>query len=246
MTNESPDHAPEDSGQSLLSPELDPGRGATTGRPPPANDAPRRIGTGSRLLGTAVTLGIYAVLWFFTPGMLSSSLGSWISSDPDSALIIDTAAALVILLVLVTVHPVFNRNLFAPSWQRISYLLPVLAGLALPLHYSGSVPLLLYLVWMPVFVFWQIYLTFGLLQSHLTSWLSARASATITAIAFYGVHALYLPRTFAIGHFESGSWQPWAALLLIALGALFAYLRYRLRAIHLLIALHLTFYFIAT
>ncbi|MGC0274633.1 type II CAAX prenyl endopeptidase Rce1 family protein [Pseudactinotalea sp. Z1739] len=86
-------------------------------------------------------------------------------------------------------------------------------------------------------MFWQDYLTFGLLQSYLAERLPTWGTITMVAVMFWLGHALLLPDTF-------GPANPLAALAMLAMGALFALLRARLGTLHLLLALHLAFYFV--
>lgn len=99
-------------------------------------------------------------------------------------------------------------------------------------------PVAVYMFWMTVSVFWQDYLTFGLLQSYLGDRLPRWGAVAVTAVIFWLGHALYLPDRFGIA-----SILP--SLAMLALGAVFAALRAWLGRLHLLLSLHLAFSFIA-
>lgn len=179
----------------------------------------------------------WLALWSLTPGLRFNGPGSWLSSDEDVALLFECVLAVIVVTPLLLLHPRYNRVLFARSRQRWLYLLPVVLALTLPLHYGMAVPLPLYLFWMTVSVFWQNYLTFGLLQSYLRERLPAAATIALVAVMFWLGHAVFLPDRFGLD-------SPLPSLAILALGLLMAGLRARFQALHVLLALHLSFYFI--
>lgn len=93
------------------------------------------------------------------------------------------------------------------------------------------------MTWMAVSVFWQDYLTFGLLQSYLGERLPAWGVIVASAIVFWLGHALFIPDRFAPIH-----WLP--SLAILVLGLALASLRVWLKSLHLILALHLSFYFL--
>src|SRR5699024_393787 len=125
--------------------------------------------------------------------------------------------------------------LFARSWQLRLYAIPVVLALILPLHYSMPLPITVYLAWMTVSVFWQDYLTFGLLQNYIGAHLPTWATVAVVAGIFLLGHALLIPARFAPPHVLP-------ALGILAMGVVFALLRTRLGSLHLLLALHLGWY----
>lgn len=193
--------------------------------------APRRPAWTSALACLA-----WLGLWYFTPGLLGNGPGSLFTRDWNQALIIECAIAVVVVAVLLLTHRRFNRALFAPSRLRWLYLLPAALALALPFHYGLEAPVGLYVIWMTVSVFWQNYLTFGLLQSYLCERIPAGAAVALVAMMFWLGHLVFIPHRFGLDNILP-------SLAMIALGALFALLRARLGTLHLLLALHLSFYF---
>lgn len=178
----------------------------------------------------------WIVLWYLTPGLHPHGLGR-LATGPVAAILIETVAAFVIVVAIFLRHGRYNRLLFARSKQVGIYLLPAVLALALPFHYALPLPLLVYMVWMTVSVFWQDYLTFGLLQSYLGERLPSWATTPIVATAFYLGHAFLLPDRFAPPH-----WLP--ALGILGMGLACALVRARLRTLHAVLALHLAFYFV--
>lgn len=206
-------------------PPTDPG----LGQRPPA----RRL-SGWALLGVCLA---WFGLWFLTPGLLSAGAGSLVTDDPALAVLVETALVVTLALALLLTHRRYARVLFARSSALWLYAIPAGLAILLPLHYGQSLPVGVYLVWMTVSVFWQDYLTFGLLQSYLAercgTWAVLAASATI----FWLGHVVFLPDQFG-----PGRWLP--SLAILALGFVLAGLRLWLTTLHLILALHLSFYFI--
>ncbi len=118
----------------------------------------------------------------------------------------------------------------------LAYAIPLIAGIALPFHYGLEYPVALYMFWMTVSVFWQDYLTFGLLQKYLAERIPTWAVLVASAVIFWAGHAVLLPDKFAPVHLLP-------SLAILALGFVLASLRVRLGTLHLILALHLAFYF---
>jgi hypothetical protein len=177
------------------------------------------------------------VAWWLTPGLLGWGVGHWFTDDSATAVAIETALAAVVAVALVVLHRQANRVLFARSRMRWLYVLPIGLGIALPFHYTLPLPVALYMVWMTVSVFWQDYLTFGLLQCYLRTCLPGWAVLVVSAVMFWSGHLLFLPNRFGVTN-------PLASLAILVLGFTLAGLRLRLRSIHLILAVHLAFYFL--
>lgn len=116
------------------------------------------------------------------------------------------------------------------------YALPLVLAATVPFRYALEFPVVLSMLWMTVSVFWQDYLTFGLLQRYLARRLPTWAVVAISAGMFWSGHALLLEQ-FSPTH-------PVASLAILALGLVLATLKVRLRSLHVLLALHLSFYFV--
>jgi hypothetical protein len=185
----------------------------------------------------AVVCGAWFALWFLTPGLLSNGIGHLFTKDPGTSILIETVIALVIAVTLVVFHRPYNRVLFERSWSVWLYLLPIALAAALPFHYELDLPVLLYMVWMTVSVFWQDYLTFGLLQSYLRERLPAVGAATISAVIFWLGHVLSIPERF-------GPTQMLASVAILTSGLVLASLRMWLKSLHLILVLHLSVYFV--
>lgn len=184
-----------------------------------------------------VAVIVWFGLWYLTPGLLSNGVGSLFTDDPVASVLIETVLALLLAVVLVVTHRRYNHVLFARSWSIWLYVLPVALAIALPFHYELILPVFLYMAWMTVSVFWQDYLTFGLLQSYLGERLPIWGVIVASAVIFWLGHALFIPDRFA-----PANWLP--SLAILALGVALASLRVWLKSLHLILALHLSFYFV--
>lgn len=184
-----------------------------------------------------VAVVVWFGLWYLTPGLLSNGVGSLFTNDVAVSVLVETVIVLVIAVILVLLHRRYNRELFARDWTVWLYALPLVAGVALPFHYGLEFPVALYMFWMIVSVFWQDYLTFGLLQKYLAERFPTWAVLVASAVIFWAGNALFLPDKFAPVHVLP-------SLAILALGFVLASLRVWLGTLHLILALHLGFYFI--
>ena len=184
-----------------------------------------------------VAVVAWFALWYLTPGLHTYGVGALFTDDMAAAVLIETVLAAVLAVVLVLTHRRYNRILFARSWSVWLYVLPVVLAITLPFHYELILPVFLYMVWMTVSVFWQDYLTFGLLQSYLGERLPIWGVIVASAVIFWLGHALFIPDSFA-----PTNWLP--SLAILVLGLLLAVLRAWQKSLHLILALHLSFYFI--
>lgn len=184
-----------------------------------------------------VAVVVWFGLWYLTPGLLSNGVGHLFTNDLATSVLSETALALLLAVALVLTHRRYNRVLFARSWSIWLYALPIALAIALPFHYELILPVFLYMAWMTVSVFWQDYLTFGLLQSYLAERLPTWGVIVASAVIFWLGHALFIPDRFA-----PANWLP--SLAILALGFALASLRVWLKSLHLILALHLSFYFV--
>lgn len=217
-----PEHA------SRRAPDHDAGQG-------PGHDSGQKAARQPLLALAAVV--VWFGLWYLTPGLLSDGVGTWFTDDPATAILYESLLALVLVLGIIALHRRETRELFARDRTVWLYALPLLSGVVLPFHYGLELPVGLYMVWVTVSVIWQDYLTFGLLQKYLARSLPPWAVLIASAVIFWAGHALLLPDKFAPVHLVP-------SLAILALGLLLAGLRVRLGTLHLILALHLGFYFV--
>lgn len=207
---------------------------------PPTVTAPERPVAAHERRSWGVVVGAvvgWFGLWCLTPGLLNNGVGSLFTADSATAVLIESIVALIVVIGLVLLHRRYDRELFARSRTMWAYVLPLGTAIALPFHYGMPFPVGLYMFWMTVSVFWQDYLTFGLLQKYLAERLPTWAVLVGSAVIFWAGHALLLSDKFGPSHLLP-------SLAILALGLLLASLRVGLRTLHLILALHLMFYFV--
>lgn len=200
--------------------------------PPRTGDTRARPSWATLVLVSAAWLG----LWYLTPGLLADGAGKLFTTDPDVSILLETILALVIVVVLMVMHCRYTRALLARSWFRWLYAVPLVLAVTVPFRYELEAPVALYMVWMAVSVFWQNYLTFGLLQSYLGERLPPWGVLVASAVMFWLGHAVFLPQSFAPVHVLP-------SLSILALGFVLGFLRLRSGTLHLNLALHLAFYY---
>lgn len=136
-----------------------------------------------------------------------------------------------------SLHQRYNQQLFKLSKIIYYYSIPLVLAILLPLYYALPLPVLLYIFWMSVSVFWQDYLTYGLLQCYLNERLFQWTVILLVAVIFYIGHAIFIPEAFTPIH-------TLPSLGILYLGAFLAFLRMKLETLHLILILHISFYFI--
>ena len=191
-----------------------------------------------RLFSALAIAVSWFILWCLTPGITDRGPVRLVVQEDTVVVFLESLIAGLLVIAIAILQRTHTRELFAPSPQRFLYIVPVVLALALPLHYELEFPVLLYIFWMTVSVFWQDYLTFGLLQRHLAARLPSRAVIPAVAVLFALGHVILLPDKFGLVP------NPFPALSMLALGLLLAWLRYRFTTMHLILTLHLSFYFV--
>ncbi|SUN72978.1 CPBP family intramembrane glutamic endopeptidase [Streptococcus mutans] len=142
------------------------------------------------------------------------------------------------LAVLAHTHRDWTREMFRVRQKQILWLcaILILAAVSLPLHYHWTdLPVVYYLLFTTISVFWQDYLTFGLLQQYLQEELSFKWRIVFLPLLFLSGHFLY------ISHFGT---KPMMGILTFVMALLFTYLREKTQTLHWLLFLHLMFYFV--
>lgn len=175
-------------------------------------------------------------LWYFVPGLHSIGLASILSVDDATGVVIESILALAIIGALLLAFRRTTRELFARDRTVWLWAVPVILAIALPFHYGLEYPVGIYIFWMAASVFYQDVLTFGLLQSVLRDRLPIWATISLVAVVFALGHVLWLPERFGLAN-------PIGALAMLALGAVLATLRTWPRTMHLVLVLHLSFYY---
>lgn len=191
----------------------------------------------SSFLRIGLIIGLWLCLWYLTPNLHSYGIGSQITNNGELSIFIETIIALILAIILMYFHQRYNQQLF--KWSKIVYFytVPLVLAVLLPLYYNLSLPVYLYVFWMSISVFWQDYLTYGLLQNYLNEQLPKWIVVLLVSVTFYIGHAVFLPHKFAPVHILP-------SLGILCFGAFLAFLRMKLKTLHLILILHISFYFI--
>lgn len=184
-------------------------------------------------IGLAVL--VWVGLWSLTPGLLAHGVGSWFSTDPATATLIEMLVAVAIVAVLMLVFRRQTAALFAPSWQVWCHALSAALAVALPFHDELPCP------WGSTWAGWPSRCcgssTSRSGYCRITCAAGYRPATIVTASVIFALgHVVWLPHRFGVG-------QPLAARAMVALGIVIASLRTRFGALHVPLALHLAFYY---
>lgn len=139
---------------------------------------------------------LWFALWLFVPGMHWTPLNLWFD-DPVTLTLLETAVTVIVIAITLYVtrrraRQILGIDQIHPAW----WLLPLVLAIAVPLAYHLELPPYVYVVWMAVSVFWQQYLTYGLLQPYLVQRLGVMPGSILTIVMFYLGHAIVLPQQF--------------------------------------------------
>lgn len=130
--------------------------------------------------------------------------------------------------------PSYRKKVLPKSVLLWLYTIPATLLLMLPGHYHLALYFPVYIFMILVMVFWQDYVTFGLLQSHLETKVSANIAAIMTAFLFLLGHMV-----FPIDHLA----DPQFAIIASA-GFLFSFSRRYIGNIYIANVLHFCTYLI--
>jgi hypothetical protein len=186
---------------------------------------------------TIPAIALWFILFGFTVQIgFSSRLFGAILNDP-AATIFGAAFNVILLIPLILFHKKLTHNLLEiKSWKTlIPYFILLIAGVLVPFHYHFELPVWTYVFFMTVSVFWQDYITFGLLHGYLRKVFSVKAVTIILTILFLAAHLVFV----------SNFWRRSVNILFVLiLAPLFTFLREKTGTLHWLIFIHLMFYFI--
>jgi hypothetical protein len=186
---------------------------------------------------TMLAVTVWFILFGFTVQIgFSYRLFGALFTEP-AATMSGGAFNLILLIPLRLFHKKTTHTLLKiESWKTVvPALILVIAGALVPLHYHYELPVWTYIFFMTVSVFWQNYITFGLLHGYLRKAFTQRTTVLILAILFSAAHLVFV----------SDFWrQPVNILFVLVLASLFTFLREKTGTLYWLIFIHLMFYFI--
>ena len=185
-----------------------------------------------------LTILIAAILWLTawtaTQGIFISEVLVRSPWDINISYVVAIIWVLIATIAAFILFPSRTRNVLPKSKLLWLYAIPVLLLALLPGHYSLSLNIWAYIPMILVTVFWQDYLTFGILQSTLAERLSLNGAAVLTAIIFSLGHVLFSMNNIL---------DPQLLLITFA-GFVFAFSRRYTGNIYIANIIHITIYLI--
>lgn len=177
---------------------------------------------------------LWLVVWSGTQGIFMSDILLRLPGELNLKYLIATIWVLAIVIIALIVMPSYRKKMLPKSNLLWLYVLPAILLFMLPAHYSLTLNFPVFVFMILVTVFWQEYVTFGLLQTYLAMRMSANIAAIATALLFLFGHAIF---------FLNDLGNPQIALISLA-GFVFAFSRRYTGSIYVANVLHLCFYLI--
>ena len=136
-------------------------------------------------------VSLWFIVWVFTQGIFMSEILLNSPLDINISYLLATVWVLVVLILCVALLPVFRKDSLPKSKLLWLYFIPFALLLYLPWHYSLTLNIWVHIPMIVITVFWQDYLTFGVLQSFLAKQSNRNIAATITGVVFLLGHAVF-------------------------------------------------------
>jgi len=136
-------------------------------------------------------VSLWFIVWVFTQGIFMSEILLNSPLDINISYLLATVWVLVVLILCVALLPVFRKDSLPKSKLLWLYFIPFALLLYLPWHYALTLNIWVYIPMIVITVFWQDYLTFGVLQSFLAKQSNRNIAATITGVVFLLGHAVF-------------------------------------------------------
>jgi membrane protease YdiL (CAAX protease family) len=179
-----------------------------------------------------ISIILWFLIWTVTQGIFMSERLLQLPIDANISYAIATVWVLAVAAVALRLLPKYRRESLPKSRLLWLYAVPVALLVFLPWHYALALDIWVYVPMIVITVFWQDYVTFGLLQTRLAKTITATKAAIVTAIVFLLGHAVF---------FLNDITDPQFILIAIA-GFGFAFLRRYTGNIYIANVIHLTFY----
>lgn len=136
-------------------------------------------------------IAAWLAVWVMTQGLFMSDILTTLPFDVNISYIVATIWVLVIASVALIVLPKYKKKSLPKSKLLWLYIVPSIALVFLPLHYALALDVRVYIPMIIITVFWQDYLTFGILQPALAKRISPNLAAILTVIMFVLGHIIF-------------------------------------------------------
>lgn len=143
------------------------------------------------LIHIIIAVAVWLVIWIATVGIYISGILDRLPGEVNFKYIIATVWTLAILIIVLATTPIYRKAVLPKSKLLWLSIIPIALLILLPLHYNLPLPLPVHVFVITVTVFWQDYLTFGVLQSYLTTRISATFAAILTPTLFLLGHVIF-------------------------------------------------------
>lgn len=173
--------------------------------------------------------------WTVNIGFSHNFLGSFLSFSNE--LIVGSLLNIVLLIAFFIVYKKWTKEMFSIKNRKylILYGILLIAAVLVPFHYTLDGPFYIYIFFITVSVIWQNYITFGILQRFLRQWLPYTLTLVILFVLFIGGNILF------VSNFLDNIIN---IIFIAILVPVFSFIMEKTGKIHLLIFIHLLFYFI--
>jgi len=175
---------------------------------------------------------MWFLAWAATQGLFISEILTRLPWEINSSYTVVTIWVLIVTVTCFILMPSFRKESLPKSRLLWLYSIPVALLFLLPQHYRLTLNLWVYMFMILVTVFWQDYLTFGVLQSVLSKRVSSNKAATLTAVVFILGHIIFV---------LNNVFDPQMLLVVIA-GLVFAFSRRYSGSIYIANIIHTIFY----
>jgi hypothetical protein len=177
---------------------------------------------------------LWLVVWSGTQGIFMSDVLLKLPGELNLKYVIATLWIALIAIISLIILPWYRKKIFPKSYLLWLYIIPAILLLILPQHYTLTLYYPVFVFMIIITVFWQDYVTFGLLQTYLATRVSPNVAAMITTALFLLGHVIFFLHDLA---------DPQFVLIALAGGA-FAFSRRYTGTIYVAHVLHLCFYLI--
>lgn len=184
--------------------------------------------------GAPTIIAMWFLAWVATQGIFMSEIPRRLPWDINMSYTVATIWVFIVAITCFIMTPSYRKMSLPKSKLIWLYIAPVALLFLLPQHYTLALNVWVYIPMIVITVFWQDYLTFGVLQSALSKRLSPNRAAALTAVVF------------ALGHlvfFLNNLIDPQMILIVLA-GFVFAFSRRYTGSIYIANIIHTVFYLI--
>ena len=136
-------------------------------------------------------ISLWFSAWTVTQGIFMSEILFKLPIDVNISYLITTILILVITIISLYIYPRHRKEALPKSKLLWLYTIPAVLLIALPSHYNMMLNIMVYIPMIIISVFWQDYLTFGMLQTFLNERVSQNKSAIIVAVVFLSGHLIF-------------------------------------------------------